>query len=103
MSEAEAVGHLIKICTGANPGGLEHRTFRDDNGNESGGRTCWSAGNGSFDGYHLMATCEGIHHLFLDEDDSAFDDDDEIYVQATVVDADGARRSQIRNVITGRF
>jgi len=50
-----------------------------------------------------MATREGVHHLFRDEDDSAFDDDDEIYVQATVVDADGARRSQIRNVITGRF
>ena len=81
---------------------LEHRIFRDDNGNESGGRTYWIAGNGSFDGYHLMATREGIHHLFLDEDDSAFDDD-EIYVQATFVDADGGRRSQIRNVVTGRF
>jgi hypothetical protein len=50
-----------------------------------------------------MATREGIHHLFLDEDDSAFDDDNQIYVQATVVDADLGRRSQIRNVVTGRF
>ena len=50
----------------------------------------------------MTATREGIHHLFLDEDDSAFDDD-EIYVQATFVDADLGRRSQIRNVITGRF
>jgi hypothetical protein len=50
----------------------------------------------------LTATREGIHHLFLDEDDSAFDDN-QIYVQATVVDADGGRRSQIRNVVTGRF
>jgi len=49
-----------------------------------------------------MATREGIHHLFLDEDDSTFHDD-EIYVQATFVDADGGRRSQIRNVVTGRF
>jgi len=71
-------------------------------GTRAGGRTYWTAGNGSFDGYHLMATREGIHHLFLDEDDSAFDDD-EIYVQATFVDADGGRRSQIRNVVTGRF
>jgi hypothetical protein len=61
--------------------------------------------------YHLMATREGIHHLFiinesndfLNEDDSVFDDDDEIYVQATFIDADGGRRSQISNVVTGRF
>jgi hypothetical protein len=52
MSEAEAVGYLNNICTGANPGGMEHRIIRDDNGNESGGRTYWIAGNGSFDGYH---------------------------------------------------
>ena len=52
MSEAEAVGYLNNICTGANPGGMEHRIIRDGNGNESGGRTYWIAGNGSFDGYH---------------------------------------------------
>jgi hypothetical protein len=80
---------------------LEHRIFRDDNGTRVVAAH-WIAGNGSFDGYHLMATREGIHHLFLDEDDSAFDDD-EIYAQATFVDADGGRRSQIRNVVTGRF
>jgi hypothetical protein len=111
MSEADAVGFLNNIYTGAQPGGMEYRIFRDDNGDESGGRTYWIAGNGSFDGYHLMATREGIHHLFiinesndfLNEDDSVLDDDDEIYVQATFVDADGGRRSQISNVVTGRF
>ena len=53
MSEAEAVGYLNNICTGANPGGLEHRIIRDDDGNESAcaART-WIAGNRSFDGYH---------------------------------------------------
>jgi len=81
---------------------LEDWIFGDGNGNESGWPHVLDPGNGSFDGYHLMATREGIHHLFLDEDDSAFDDD-EIYVQATFVDADGGRRSQIRNVVTGRF
>ena len=58
-----------------------------------------------------MATREGIHHLFiinessefLNEDSGTFDDIDEIYVQATFVDADGGRRSQISNVVAGYF
>jgi hypothetical protein len=111
MAEADAVGYLNNIYTGAKPGGMEYQIIRDDNGDESGGRTYWVAGNGSFDGRHLIATREGIHHLlilnetndFLNEDDGAFDDDDEIYVRATFVDADGGRKSQISNVVTGRF
>ena len=111
MSEADAVGYLNNIYTGSKPGGMEYRIFRDDNGEESGGRTYWLAGNGSFDGHHLMATREGIHHLFiinessefLNEDSGTFDDIDEIYVQATFVDADGGRRSQISNVVAGYF
>jgi hypothetical protein len=36
MSEAEAVGYLNNICTGAKRGGIEDRIFGDGNGNESG-------------------------------------------------------------------
>jgi hypothetical protein len=111
MNEADAVGYLNNIYTGAQPGGMEYRIFRDDNGEESGGRTYWIAGAGSFDGRHLIATREGIHHMFiinessdfLNEDSGTFDDIDEIYVQATFVDADGGRRSQISNVVAGHF
>jgi hypothetical protein len=111
MSEADAVGFLNNIYTGAQPGGMEYQIIRDDNGDEAGGKTYWIAGNGSFDGYHLMATREGIHHLFiineshdfLNEDSGTFDDIDEIYVKATFVDADGGRRSQISNVVPGHF
>jgi len=40
---------------------------------------------------------------FLNEDGGTFDDIDEIYVQATFVDAGGGCRSQISNVVAGHF
>jgi hypothetical protein len=112
MLEADAVGYLNNIYTGKNPGGMEYRLHADDNG--EGDRNIvyrWVAGNGSFPGYRLTATPRGIEHSFVfnvptrqfNEDNGAFDDDDEIYAEATFVDADGGRRSQISNVITGRF
>jgi hypothetical protein len=70
------------------------------------------AGDGSFDGRHLIATREGIHYLFiinesndfLNEDSGTFDDDiDEILLRATFVDADCGRRSQVSNAAVGRF
>ena len=64
MSEAEAVGYLNNICTGANPGGMEHRIIRDDNGNESGGRTYWIAGNGIAD-LSTKAAADHCGHRFL--------------------------------------
>jgi hypothetical protein len=50
---------------------------------------------GQVDGYHLMATRDGIPphvHRF-----------DEIYVRATFFDAGGGRRSRISNVVAGHF
>jgi hypothetical protein len=111
MSEADAVGYLNNIYTGKQPGGMEYVYYKDDSGDDDRGTVRWIAGNGSFDGYSLTATRDGVRHTFitylptdyLNEDTGAFDDDDEIYVKATFVDADGGRRSQISNVVTGRF
>jgi len=112
MLQADAVGYLNNIYTGKQPGGMEYRVVADDNGEGDTGRvTRWIAGNGSFDGYRLEATPEGIHHMFifyvptslLNEDDSFTDGDDELYAKATFVDADGGRRTQISNVVNGRF
>jgi hypothetical protein len=112
MSEADAVGFLNNIYTGKKPGGMEYQIFGDDNGGGDGSRvTRWIAGNGGFDGYQLIATRDGIHHTFifyvptsvLDEDDNFYDNDDELYAQATFVDADGGRRTQTSNVIYDRF
>jgi hypothetical protein len=112
MSEADAVGFLNNIYTGKEPGGMEYRIFGDDNGEGDRSQVYrWVAGNGSFPGYQLNATPNGIHHTFtfylptnlLNEDDNFSDNDDEIYAQATFVDADGGRRTQTSNVIYDRF
>jgi hypothetical protein len=112
MSEADAVGYLNNIYTGKEPGGMEYRIFADDNGD--GDRTIvyrWVAGSGSFPGYAIGASPDGLGHSFVfnvssdvfNEDDGPFDFDDEIYAEATFVDADGGRRSQISNVISAQF
>jgi hypothetical protein len=59
----------------------------------------------------IAASPDGLGHSFvfnvpsdpLNEDDGPFDYDDELYAQATFVDADGGRRPQTTNVITGQF
>jgi hypothetical protein len=113
MSEHDAHGFINNLNTGAKPGGIVYYYFADDPGQNDVDVTAsrWFPGAGAHDGGYLRAESDGIHYYQeisvpkgdLNEDPNYFDDNDEIYVQASFIDGDGLARLQTSNVITGLF
>jgi hypothetical protein len=113
MSEHDAHGFINNINTGERPGGMRYIYNGDDPGqhdpNVAG--SGWYPGAGAHHGGYLRAESDGIHYYQeisvpkgqLNEDPNYFDDNDEIYVEAVFVDADGVGRTQVSNVITNLF
>lgn len=113
MSEYDAHGFINNINTGAKPGGIVYYYNADDPGQNdvsvTGSR--FFPGAGVHDGGYLRAESDGIHYRQeisvpkgeLNEDPNYFDDNDEIYVQASFIDGDGVARLQTSNVITSIF
>lgn len=108
MEQADAQGFLNNIRTGAQPGGMEYLLYADDEGSGDGiKQRFWVPGSDRFPGYDISATSTGLAHTLvvnlpngvLNEDDG----EDEFYVKATFVDADGGRRSQVSNAISGSW
>jgi hypothetical protein len=111
MSEADAVGFINNINTGALPGEMSYAIYGDDPTGISNRGVHRFPGAGVQEMGHLIATPDGLHYLrilelprgVLNEDDNAFDNEDEIYVRAQFRDADGGTRAQISNVVTANF
>jgi hypothetical protein len=111
MQQADAVGFINNINTGAVPGEMSYAIYGDDPTGISNRGVHRFPGAGVQEMGHLIATPEGLHYLrilelprgVLNEDDNAFDNEDEIYVRAMFVDADGGTRAQISNVVTANF
>jgi hypothetical protein len=67
----------------------------------------FAQGTDHIPGYTIDARSNGLHHMldvtipngYLNEDDGQ----DELYVRATFIDADGGRRSQVTNMITANY
>jgi hypothetical protein len=111
MSQADAVGFINNINTGARPGGMSYAIYGDDPTGISRRGVYEFPGAGVEEMGHLIATPEGLHYLrilevprgVLNEDDNPFDNEDEIYVRAIFTDADGGGRPQSTNVVTANF
>jgi hypothetical protein len=111
MQQADAVGFINNINTGAVPGEMSYAIYGDDPTGISNRGVHRFPGAGLEEMGHLIATPEGLHYLrilevprgVLNEDDNAFDNEDEIYVRALFIDADGGTRAQISNIVTANF
>ncbi len=108
MSQADAQGYLNNINTGKQPGGMEYVIYGDDEGDRDPVRnSAWAPGTDHIPGYYIGATSTGLAHSlvinlpngYLNEDDG----EDEIYIRATFVDADGGRRTQFSNMVKGNW
>jgi hypothetical protein len=114
MLQADAVGYLIHINDGTNPGGMEYHVVADDEDGYSQDGDLYSAflphTQTDREGY-LRAGSEGIEYLReisipkskLDEDHSHVNEEDEIYASAIFRDADGGRRRQFSQKIVRYF
>jgi hypothetical protein len=111
MSEADAVGYINNINTGAVPGEMSYAIYGDDPTGISNRGVFRFPGAGHQEMGHLIASPEGLQYLrilevprgVLNEDDNPFDNEDEIYVRALFTDADGGTRAQSTNVVTANF
>jgi len=113
MNEYDAHGFINNLGTGTLPGGggINYIVLGDDpdSNDHAIGSAFHRAGTRST-GY-LTAKSDGIHFFqiismpknHLNEDDGAFDDTDEVYVEARFVDGDGGTRSAFTNPVTGTF
>lgn len=108
MSQADAQGYLDNINTGRETGGMEYIVYGDDEGDRDPVRErAWAPGTDRIPGYTIRATPQGLYHMLTvnlpNGDFNEDDGEDEIYFKATFVDADGGRRTQYSNMITGNW
>jgi hypothetical protein len=90
---------------------MEYYVSGDDGDSGSRVATRWHPGAGSDTEGYLKAAPDGVHYLreislpksARNEDDGVFNDTDEIFAVRCFVDADGGRRQQVSNVVTGNF
>jgi hypothetical protein len=112
MNEYDAHGFINNLGTGTSPGGMDYRLFGDDPGSNDAqiGNTFAYRAPFPSTGY-LHAEADGIHFgqlisvpdSLLNEDVGAFDNIDEVYVEADFVDGDGGKRTAITNPDTGVY
>ena len=108
MQQPDAQGYLNNIATGAEIGGMEYVIYGDDEDDRDPVlQRVFAQGTDHIPGYTIDARSNGLHHMldvtipnvYLNEDDGQ----DELYVKATFIDADGGRRSQNTNMITTNY
>jgi hypothetical protein len=109
MQQPDAQGYLNNIATGREIGGMEYVVYGDDEGDRDPVlQRVFAQGTAGIPGYTIDARPNGLHHMLdvtipngpLNEDR---DGQDELYVRATFIDADGGRRSQVTNMITANY
>lgn len=106
MQQPDAQGYLNNLYTGAEIGGMEYIIYGDDEGSRDPVlQRIFAQGTSPINGYTIEATPGGLHHvlivdipnLYLNEDG---DGQDELFIKATFIDADGGRREQFTNMVT---
>ncbi|AZG46940.1 hypothetical protein [Gordonia insulae] len=111
MSRVDA-DTIIKYMVDQRVGGVRYTLRGDDVG--TGDPVLFErlvTGTGTMPGGHLVAADDGLHYLkvmavpreYLNEDDNAFDDDDEVYAQVHLNYAQGGDRYATSPVVGQRF
>jgi hypothetical protein len=108
MQQPDAQGYLNNLSNRREIGGVEYLIYGDDEGDRDPVlQHVFAQGTAGIPGYTIDARSNGLHHVlnvtmpngYLNEDAGQ----DELYVKATFIDADGGRRQQFTNMITANY